>query len=201
MIENIHLASHGKSEESERNVAKKDGQRLPLKGAPTDENDEPLWYANGHRKVLCACGGLTLSKRFGLDAKGHAFARVEARCPNCGTYNVTSAGWRTADNSKSFTRMQPHDPRDVADFALGNGLTYNDKLAEAYGSSRFGHQEGFHCQLTTRFKLKQHKRWYRRKNQVEIDARMAFSFMKALALHTYASADVTRGSPPLAIAA
>jgi hypothetical protein len=40
-----------------------------------------------------------------------------------------------------------------ADWKMGNPLTFHDPVSSTYGSARFGHNEGFHGQLVTRFGL------------------------------------------------
>jgi hypothetical protein len=40
---------------------------------------------------------------------------------------------------------------DERDWAFGNPLTLNDLNAAEYGRERFGHNEGLHGTLTTRF--------------------------------------------------
>ena len=68
------------------------------------------------------------------------------------------------------------------DWTFGNPLTFNDARARKFGRARFGHGEGFHGTLVTRFGLLKHKAWYRRREQAQRDFLMVFCGMHALAM-------------------
>ena len=52
---------------------------------------------------------------------------------------------------------------------MGNPLTFHDPVSSTYGSARFGHNEGFHGQLVTRFGPLEGKAWYRDIREAERD--------------------------------
>lgn len=178
VVENIHLASHGGSDKSLANVAKRDATRIPIEGYSD-------WFANGHRELICKCGKGSVSRIF-KDHAGRAVTRAEGRCKSCGSITITSGAWYLAANvhgagKPEFRRCQPGD-EDRADLAFGNALTFNDPLSSIYGSGRFGHQEGFHGHLVTRFGILREKGWYRRKVQAETDVTVTFCVMHVVAM-------------------
>ncbi|MGH2852615.1 MAG: hypothetical protein ACRDLF_00265 [Solirubrobacteraceae bacterium] len=69
----------------------------------------------------------------------------------------------------------------VTDWRIGNPLTYDDPLSAKYGSARFGHNEGWHGQLVSRFGLLKEKAWVRDRRQSERDLLQVFCAMHALA--------------------
>ena len=83
---------------------------------------------------------------------------------HCGSITVTSGEWKLTQNPstwKKITRTLKGDA-EKADLLMGNPLTFNDSVAEAYGNQRFGHNEGRYGALATRFGLIDGKRWFRR---------------------------------------
>jgi hypothetical protein len=78
--------------------------------------------------------------------------RVEGQCKNCKSITITSGEWYLAQNPSMFRRVIPgagHEP----DYLFGNPLTYHDVVGREYGHDRFGHNEGFHSMLGSRFGL------------------------------------------------
>jgi hypothetical protein len=65
---------------------------------------------------------------------------------------------------------------------MGNPLTFNDPIAQEYGRRRFGHNEGFHGALQSRFGLIKDKRWFRRPDEARIATSMVFIAMHLLAM-------------------
>ena len=65
---------------------------------------------------------------------------------------------------------------------MGNPLTFHDPVSSTYGSARFGHNEGFHGQLVTRFGLLEGKAWYRDIREAERDFFQVFCIMHSLAM-------------------
>jgi hypothetical protein len=177
ILENIHLASHGTKQESLDNVAVRNAERIPF-----DDANYKNWYANGHREVFCLCGKRA-TKRITTNSNGRVIARVEGKCPTCGSVTITSGEWRRAQNPTRFTRCNPSDPADRRDWLLGNPLTFNSPEGHEYGRRRFGHNEGFNGALVTRFGLVKGKRWFRRADQARTDVAMVFSIIHAIALY------------------
>jgi hypothetical protein len=195
ILENIHLASHGTKDESVKNVAKKNNERIEF-----DDADYKNWYANGHREVFCRCGKRA-TKRLSTNAQGRVIARVEGKCPTCGPITITSGDWRRAQNPDRFTRCNPSDPVDKRDWALGNPLTFHSPEGLEYWRCRFSHNEGFHGALVTRFGLVKGKRWFRRLDQARTDVAIVFSIIHAIALYQRAlarSQAAANGPPGLA---
>lgn len=145
IVENIHHVSHGASTRSRDNARAKGAARYRIVGCPN-------WFANGHRELLCKCGAGKTWRHFDI-RKGRAVTRVEGSCPTCGPVMVTSGRWRAVQNPGGFARCHTTDPDERRDWLLGNHLTFNDRLSNVYGNSRFGHNEGFHGALSTRFGL------------------------------------------------
>jgi hypothetical protein len=190
ILEAIQLASHGTKQESLDNVAGRDAKRIPF-----DDPQYKNWYANGHREVFCLCGKRA-SKRVQMTKKGEVVSRVEGKCDKCGSITITSGEWRRAQNPDRFTRCNPSDPPERRDWLLGNPLTFNSLEAREYGSRRFGHNEGFHGTLVTRFGLVKGKRWFRRADQARTDVAMVFSIIHAIALYQRGVAQSQRAQAP-----
>lgn len=213
--ENIHHISHGRSEETKRNVRRANKKEILIQGYKN-------WYANGHRELKCRCGQGRVVKRSKLQEKRLpdgtttlvAVPRVEGQCRNCKSITITSGEWYLAQNPSQFRSVIPgagHKP----DYTFGNPLTYHDVVAKEYGHDRFGHNEGFHSMLGSRFGLTDEKRWFRRQRQAEIECAMTFTIMHAVAmewrrrvpggvappLNGSAAAAATAGAPPGAAAA
>ncbi|MGB7588857.1 MAG: hypothetical protein WBM00_09130, partial [Solirubrobacterales bacterium] len=168
------------------------------------------WCANGHRELHCVCGQGKTTPRVSRDKNGRAVVRVEGECKNCGGITITSGKWRVTDNPKRFVRCLPGE-EDQADWLFGNPLTFNNRIAAKFGRNRFGHGEGFHGHLVTRFGLLKGKSWYRRREQAQLDFLIVFCSMHALAIEQRRRAKVVAGpcgssglaatGPPLVIAA
>lgn len=96
---------------------------------------------------------------------GEVVSRVEGRCDQgCGSITITSGEWRRAQNPDRFTRCAPREPDSRREWALGNRLTFHNPESGEFGRRRFGHNEGFHGALVSRFQLTKGKRWYRRRD-------------------------------------
>lgn len=173
-VENCHSVSHGAAERSVENAAKHDAMIFQIQGYPK-------WRANGHRELYCVCGSHKLARRISRDKVGRAIVRIEGSCPSCGSITITSGKWRAAQNPRQFVRVLPGD-EDKTDWRFGNPFTFHDTLANKFGSARFGHGEGFHGHLVTRFGLLKGKSWHRRREQAELDFLITFSCMHALAM-------------------
>lgn len=174
IVENCHSVSHGKSETNKENAEKHDHTVFQIQGYRN-------WRANGHRELYCVCGQCKVARRISRDTNGRAVVRVEGDCPTCGSITITSGKWRTTDNPKSFVRCLPGE-EDKADWSFGNPFTFHDPTAKAFGRARFGHGEGFHGHLVTRFGLLKGKSWYRRREQAQLDFLMIFCSMHALGM-------------------
>jgi hypothetical protein len=147
ILENIHFASHANKPESKGNVTKRNSKVLPF-----DDPKYKHWYANGHREVFCECGKRA-KKRIELNGDGEVISRVEGSCEKCGRITITSGQWRKAQNPDRFTRCMPGISDAKREWALGNPLTFHSLEAGEYGRRRFGHNEGFHGALVSRFQL------------------------------------------------
>lgn len=176
LVSNIHLSSHADRESSRRSAALRHQQTFAIEGYPN-------WMATGHRELACRCGQGTIARVFERrDRDGKARTRLEGRCQTCGNITVTAGLWRTAQNPKRFVRLGPGDARDRVDWTFGNPMTYNDPIATEFGRGRFGHQEGFHGALVSRFRFLKTKHWYRRRTTAELDAVMTFCVMHTVAM-------------------
>lgn len=188
IVENIHLASHAKK--SKERADKMTEARHQIVGY---EN----WFANDHREILCRCGR-GVSKVIEPSKDGKAIVRVEGKCPKCGTISIKSGDWRYTQDNR-FVRCHPDEKDEDRDWALGNPLTFNDLNATEYGKDRFGHNEGLHGALVSRYQLIKHKRWFRRVTQARIDTAMTFALMHAIALEQRrlaGAANAASGAPP-----
>ncbi len=186
VLENIHLASH--ADKSEARASKMTEQRFPIHGYAN-------WKANGHREVICRCGRRA-AKTITKNDRGEVIARVQGKCPTCGSVSITSGDWRFTKKS-GFVRCKTTDSDKRRDWALGNGLTFRDPVAAVLGKSRFSRQEGLFSALTTRFHLLDQKRWFRRMDQAKIEVAMTLTLIHALALEQRRRAREARaGDPP-----
>ncbi len=178
LSEQIHSVSHAKRETSSNNAKKHDDDVWLINGY---EN----WVSNGHYELRCRCGEGTISRRHRNTARGVVIG-TEGKCNNCGPISITAGRWRKVTNHKktgqtAFVRCQP-DELDEADQAFGNSLTYNDRLSKIYGWKRFGHGEGFHGSLVTRFGLLKGKSWIRRADEAKTAVAIVFSIMHVVAM-------------------
>ncbi|MEJ7567449.1 MAG: hypothetical protein WKF41_04205 [Gaiellaceae bacterium] len=175
-VENIHLCSHADTEETNRRAEAMSGRRIPIDGYPG-------WFANDHREVICAHGRRAAKVIEPPKRNGRPVVRVEGSCLDGCTRSISieSGTWRRAQNPTQFVRCAPHEPADRRDWALGNGLTFNDPEASSHGKMRFGRNEGFHGAMASRYKLLE-KRWFRRRGQVRIEVAMVFSIVHVIAM-------------------
>lgn len=174
-LENIHPVSHADRPESLANAARNDAKRIPIDGYKD-------WFTNGHRELFCACGAGNTFRRVGRQSE-KVFARIEGRCDKrCGSITITSGDWRLAQNPLRWVRINPKNPNERPDLLMGNPLTFNDPISQEYGRRRFGHNEGFHGALQSRFGLIKDKRWFRRVDEAKIATSMVFIAMHLLAM-------------------
>ena len=190
-VPNCHAVSHARSERSMGNAENKETMRRTIQYRPN-------WQLTGHMALVCACGEGKTMRRAKKNADGVAVARLEGECRNCGHVSLTAGEWRKANNKKAIVKMQPDDPESYRDWRIGNPLTFYDRLSAQYGSARFGHQEGFHGALVTRFGLLKDKSWHRDRRQAERDVLQVFCGMHALAMEQRRrAASASRPSAPL----
>jgi hypothetical protein len=193
ILENCHRVSHGRSDTNKRNQRRTRAREYQIE-------DYPNWRANGHREIYCLCGDYKLSRRVSRNRDGEVVSRLEGECKKtCGSITITSGLWRAVQNPRRFVRCQPGE-EGQADWSFGNPLTFNDPLSAQFGKNRFGHGEGFHGHLQTRFGLLKHKAWYRRREQAQLDFLMVFCGMHALAMEQRRRAKA-KAPPELAAAA
>jgi hypothetical protein len=186
IIENCHPVSHADRIESNQNAEKNNQDVIQIQGYPD-------WRANGHRELYCVCGSGKVTPRLSRDRKGRAVVRVEGECKSCGNITITSGLWRLTENPKRFVRCLPGETAKQADWLFGNPLTFNADLGKQFGKNRFGHGEGFHGHLVTRFGLLKGKSWYRRREQTQLDFLMVFCSMHALAMEQRRRANAPPG--------
>jgi hypothetical protein len=187
IVENVHPVSHADREVSKENAEAHNKAVIQIQGYPN-------WRANGHRELYCVCGRGKTIPRVSRDKKGRAVARMEGDCEKCGSVTITSGLWRLTENPKRFVRCLPEETAAQADWLFGNPFTFNAPLGRQFGKNRFGHGEGFHGHLVTRFGLLKHKAWYRRREQAQLDFLMVFCSMHALAMEQRQRAGSAGGS-------
>ncbi len=192
---NCHQSSHNlESARTKASVEKKDKAKYSIYGYPN-------WYANGHREVFCKCGHRATKKN--RKKNGFLSVRVEGACTKCGTISI-KAGDRFY--SKGF-RLVPNKKMPIGrrDYALGNGLTYNDPVSRTYGRLRHAHGEGYNQMLSTVFGFNEGKKRYRRQIQAETAAAIAFFAIHIQAMdqrdRDAAAAAAQNLAPPDALAA
>lgn len=134
---------------------------------------------------------------------GEVVSRVEGRCDQgCGSITITSGEWRRAQNPDRFTRCAPREPDSRREWALGNRLTFHNPESGEFGRRRFGHNEGFHGALVSRFQLTKGKRWYRRRDQARAATALTFLLMHVVAMEQRKRARAAQAqAPPLRAAA
>lgn len=187
-VPNCHPVSHADREESRANAERHDEARYKVslhkdgQGRPRGE----LWHVNGHWELVCACGQAKTMRRATKRPDGEAVARLEAWCPECGHVSLTAGEWRIANKPHRGLRAirKALDGEEEGRWAIGNPLTFNDPLSSCYGKARFGHGEGFHGALVTRFGLLKEKSWHRHRKHAERELLQTFCLMHALAKET-----------------
>jgi hypothetical protein len=189
VLENIHIVSHDRS--SRTTAAKEDRRRIPIEGYRN-------WSTNGHRELVCKCGNGRSIRRARLGPKGTTVARVEGHCEKCKSITITSGEWFLAQNPVKWRRANPRDARQSPDLLMGNPLTFNDAVSEQYGNRRFGHNEGLHGALSSRFGLIEGKRWFRRADQACLAVAMTVCVMHSVAIEQRQRARSSGVAPPLA---
>jgi hypothetical protein len=189
ILENIHIVSHDRS--SQGTAEAQDLRRIPIEGYRN-------WSTNGHRELVCRCGNGRSIRRVKLGPKGTTIARVEGHCDTCKSITITSGEWYSANNRPKWRRVNPRDPRQEPELLMGNPLTFNDAVSEQYGNRRFGHNEGLHGALSTRFGLIEGKRWFRRVDQARLAVSMTVCVMHAVAIEQRQRARSSGVAPPLA---
>jgi hypothetical protein len=176
-IPNCHSVSHAKRERSTQNADRKSRSKLTIRYRKN-------WYLNGHHELFCKCGAGKTMRRASKKANGEAVGRLEGSCPNCDSVSLSAGEWRLFASSRKTNAVAKAlpDEKGKIDWRVGNPLTYYDRLSAQYGSARFGHQEGFHGSLVTRFGLLKEKSWHRDRRQAERDVLQVFCGMHALAM-------------------
>jgi len=192
-VPNCHPVSHAVRDRSKDNARRHDRMGLAIEG-------KPGWHANGHREVFWEHGIQATKKNFRRKKNGAAVCGVEGDCPTCGHIQITAGEWRRVQNPARFVRVMPGE-EDRTDWRMGNPLTFHDPVSATYGSGRFGHNEGFHGQMVTRFGLLKEKAWYRDRREAERDFFQVFCIMHSLAMEqrrraVLASASAGGGQPP-----
>jgi hypothetical protein len=174
-VPNCHPVSHADRERSTDNARRHDRMGYAIEGKPN-------WHANGHREVFCEHETQATKKNFRRRKDGAAVCGVEGVCEQgCGHIQITAGEWRRAQNPTRFVKLMPGE-EDRADWRMGNPLTFHDPVSATYGSARFGHNEGFHGQMVTRFGLLKEKAWYRDRREAERDFFQVFCIMHSLAM-------------------
>jgi hypothetical protein len=171
-IENIHPVSHRR--ESEERAEKFRNKKTPIEGFPN-------WFADGHRQIECACKKGHTFARFKMNNKNEAICRVEGACAKCGSITITSGMWRLAKNPARWVRVDPSNPDEEPDYLFGNPFTFDDPLANQFGSRRFGHCEGMFGVLWKRWRLGE-KRWFRTVHQARAEVGMVFSIIHVVTM-------------------
>lgn len=176
-IPNCHPVSHATRASSQANASRKNKAKLKIRY-------HEKWHLNGHHELACACGQGKTMRRATKNADGEAVCRLEGSCPNCKTVSLTVGQWRRVGNIRTGNSVAKttHSETDKIDWRIGNPLTFNDALSKQYGNARFGHNEGFHGALVTRFGLLREKAWYRSGRAAERDLLQVFCTMHALAM-------------------
>jgi hypothetical protein len=187
-IPNCHPVSHATRKRSEENARRHDKMKYAIEG-------KPGWFANGHREVFCIHGVQATKKNFRRKKSGEAVCGVEGNChQGCGHVSITAGEWRRTQNPNGFVKVMPGDEHR-ADWRMGNPLTFNDPVSSTYGSARFGHNEGFHGALVTRFGLLKEKADYRDRRVAERDFFQVFAIMHSLAMEQRRRAAAASATP------
>jgi hypothetical protein len=174
-VPNTHTVSHAKRERSLNYAKERRAARLAIRGCKD-------WHLNGLHELFCRCGEGKTYRRVGKKRNGEAVARLEGSCRNCGSVSLTAGQWRLFENKKAVAKALPTE-KDKIDWRIGNPLTFDDPVSKRYGKARYGHGEGFHGTLVTRFGLLREKAWYRDRRQAERDVMQVFCAMHSIAKH------------------
>jgi hypothetical protein len=172
---NIHKASHGDSERSHRNVARRNQEWIHF--AHPSKRHYLNWGVNGHSEISCQCGEGTTERIFRIGKSGQLSIATRGDCDNCGGVTITAGKWRRSQNPAKFVLAIDGG----GDPSVGNSLTFNDPLAREYGQDRFGWNESIHATLMRRFGLLKQS-WMRSKTQVETEFAIAASAISVLLL-------------------
>ncbi len=188
IVPNIHRASHSKKPTTEKHVAKLDKAWVPFRHPtkPCYAN----WKANGHLELRCKCKAGITKRVVEVSKNGYLTIATKGQCQTCGNITITSGKWRRVENPARFVRAYRNDE---ADPAIGNPLTYNDKLSEAYGQDRFGFGESVHATIERRFGLLKDKSWMRSITEVETEFAIAASAISVLLLEREARQNSSAG--------
>jgi hypothetical protein len=189
-VPNTHTVSHAKRDRSLDNAEDRRAARLEIRGCED-------WHLNGLFELFCKCGRGKTYRRADKKKSGvfvedpvtgerrelpEAVARLEGSCPDCESISLTAGHWRMYNSSKGVAKVQPGEEHET-DWRVGNPLTFDDLVSKRYGKARYGHGEGFHGTLVTRFGLLKEKAWYRDRRQAERDVMQVFCAMHSIAKH------------------
>jgi hypothetical protein len=199
-VPNTHTVSHSKRDRSVDNAEDRRAARLEIRGCDN-------WHLNGLFDLFCKCGKGKTYRRFGKKKSGvfvvdpatgkqrevpEAVARLEGECSTCGRVSLTAGQWRMYNNSKGVSKLLPGEK---IDWRVGNPLTFDDPVSKCYGRARYGHGEGFHGTLVTRFGLLREKSWHRDIRQAERDVMQVVCAMHSIAKHQRRLAAGAPGAP------
>lgn len=191
---NIHQASHSSRLSSKRNVNKLNRSRAPFLHPSKPHYGN--WGANGHAEISCKCGKSQTERIFQIGKSGKLSIATRGNCDTCGNVTITAGKWRRSKNPSKYVLALAGG----ADPAVGNSLTFNDKLAEEYGCDRFGWNESIHATLHRRFGLL-NQSWMRSKIQVETEFAIAGSAISILLLERARLKQVATDQKALELAA
>jgi hypothetical protein len=182
---NIHKASHRKDfaqpGEQTQNAGKRDKAWRPFvhPAKPHYAN----WEANGHAELRCQCGQGVRKRVFEVGRSGQLTIATKGQCSSCGNITITAGQWRRAQNPDRYVRSYKGEANDPA---LGNPLTYHDKLSREYGKDRYGFGESVHATMERRFGLLKDKSWSRSLAEVETEFAIAAAAISVLLLERQA---------------
>jgi len=181
LVPNIHMASHAEERERTKNhVAELDEDWTPFEH-PTKPH-YGNWEANGHRELRCKCGGEDYERIFTRTQSG-VVPGVKGKCEKCGDVTITSGRWRKTWKPLRFV---PTYRGDEVEPAMGNPLTYRDKLSKEHGQDRFGFGESVHATIEKRFGLLKDKSWSRDITEVRTEFALSMTAINVLLLERHA---------------